>query len=54
MTRQDYELIVGVINDMPAEMRRPLALVFAERLEGHRGNATFDRERFLEACDLDG
>lgn len=52
MSRRDYELIVRVIRRVATRRDACLNLTvaFANALEGAKGGATFDRERFIAAC----
>jgi hypothetical protein len=52
VTRKDYELVASTIQMLPADVRNPVALVFAQRLGD--ANANFDREKFLAACGVAG
>jgi hypothetical protein len=52
LTRKDFELIAEVIRCLPANVRTPVALVFAHRLA--QAESRFDRQRFIDACDIEG
>jgi len=50
MTKQDYEIIAGVIKGLPMyPTKKVVAKRFATRLE--YDNPRFNRERFLKACE---
>mgnify|MGYP003152141621 CR=1 FL=1 len=51
MTRKDFELIARVISDSRFYLWQPqIAKAFADELA--TTNTRFDRERFLEACNV--
>ncbi len=50
MTRKDFVLIAGVVLSLPDDVRKKVALEFAQELQ--YTNDRFDRERFLSACGV--
>ena len=53
MTRKDYQLIASafaLFNYLDQPTRYFIAMALADRLE--EDNPRFDRDRFLQACDL--
>jgi hypothetical protein len=50
MTRAHFQLIADVVRDTPYTNREDLAKTSAARL--CRTNTAFNRDRFLEACDV--
>lgn len=48
MFRKDFELIASIVRSLPVSIRGVVALVFADKLAGT--NKSFDRQRFLDAC----
>lgn len=53
MTRKDFELIAKTIKTQHgAPWHEGTAKAFADALEKHSGNSSFDKARFLKACGV--
>jgi len=58
MNRRDFELVARLVKRLPTrdvepqDTRTTVAIMFADAIEGDRGNSGFDRTKFLKQCGV--